>query len=106
MGLVVLPVDCWKRIISPRDKQNVTEMIKCFNNQGHLPKKTNIFEWWDKQAESKLQPVANAAIALPVTQASVEKTFSGLRYQYILNESNLGLKEDLIEAIMFQRCNT
>ena len=53
------------------------------------------------------QPVSNVkdvVFDLPVIQASVEKTFSGLRY--ILNELRLELKEDIIEAILFQCCNT
>ena len=62
-----------------QDEQNVTEMIKCFNNQAHLLRNTKIFEWWDKQAELDPKCVANAALALPFTQAGSEKTFSGLR---------------------------
>ena len=51
-----------------RDEQNVTKMIKCSNNQPRLPKNTNIFEWWDKEAESDLRRVANVALASIVTQ--------------------------------------
>ena len=74
---------------SSRNKQNVTEMIKCFNNQVRLLGNTNIFEWWDNKAKSDLKRVANVALALPVTQARVERTFLGFRY--ILNELRLGL---------------
>ena len=74
------------------DESNVTEMIKCFSNQVRLFRNTNIFEWWNKQAESDLRWVAIVALVLPVTQASVERIFSGLRY--ILNELRLGLKEN------------
>ena len=88
----------------PRDEQNVTQMIKCFNSQACLLKYTNIFEWWNKQAESDLKRVANVALALLVPQASVERTSSGLRH--ILNELRLEHKKDIIEAIMLQRCNT
>ena len=52
---------------SPRDEQNVTEMIKCFNNRAHLLWNTNIFKWWEKQAVSDLKLVAKVALALPVT---------------------------------------
>ena len=44
--------------------------------------------------------LANVALVLPVTQVSVERTFSGLRY--ILDE----LKDDIIDSIMLLRCNT
>ena len=68
---------------SPRDEQIVTETIKCFHDQARLLRNTNIFEWSDKQAGSNFKRVANAGLALPVTQGSVERAFSGLRY--ILN---------------------
>ena len=86
---------------SPREEQNVTKIIKCFSNQTRLFWNSNIFEWQDKQAEFDLKCVA---LALPVAQARVERTFSG--FKYILNELRLGLKKDLIEPIMFQRYNT
>jgi len=89
---------------STRHEQNVIEMINSFKNQARLRKDADVFEWWKNQAESDLKQVAAVALALPVTQASVERTFSGLRY--ILHELRLGLKEDIIEAIMFLRCNT
>ena len=60
---------------SPQDEQNSTEIIKCFNNQACLHRKTNISEWWDNQAETNLRRVANGALASPVSQASVKKFF-------------------------------
>ena len=30
---------------SPREKQNVTTIIKCFNNQARFLMKPNVFEW-------------------------------------------------------------
>ena len=58
----------------------------------------------DKQAESDLKRVASIALALPVTQASFQRTFSGSFY--FLNELRPGLKEDIIQATVFLRCNT
>ena len=46
---------------SLQNEQNVTKMIKCFNNQAHFPRNTNIFEWSGKQAES-----VDVTLALPV----------------------------------------
>ena len=60
---------------SPRNEQNVTEMIECFNNQACLIRNTYVFEWWNKQAESDIERVANVALALKVTQGSVEEIF-------------------------------
>ena len=56
------------------------------------------------EAVSDLIRLGNVTLSLPVTQASIERTSSGLRY--ILNEFKHGLKEDIILAIMFQHCNT
>ena len=86
------------------DEQNVTEMIECFNNQARLLGNINIFEWRGKQAHYDLKRVANVALTLLASSTSVERTFSDLRC--ILNELRFGLKEDIIEAIMFHRCNT
>ena len=73
----------------PPNERNVRQMVQRFNNQARLPRSTNVFEWWDKQSDSELKQVANVAIALLVTQASFERTFSGLRY--ILDVLRLGL---------------
>ena len=65
---------------SPRGDKEIVEAIKQFNNHTRFPRKTdNIFEWWNKQPESDLKRITNIALALTVTQASVERTFSGLR---------------------------
>ena len=63
---------------SSRDEQNVTETIKCFNSQARILRNTDILEWWDKQAKCDVKRVANVALALPVLQASIERTFLGL----------------------------
>ena len=71
------------------DMRKIKQITGCFNNQVRLLRNTNISKWWDKQAEINLKRVVNVALALPVTQGSVERTFSGLRY--ILNGLRLGL---------------
>ena len=88
---------------SSREGKEVEDMVKLFDNHNRLQKNTNVFDWWNKQPDSNFKSIANIALALPVTQASVERTFSGLRY--ILHELRLGLKEDVMEAITFLRCN-
>ena len=82
----------------------VAEHLKMFAKGSRISKSECIFQWWHYQQESIIKKLAEVAIALPVTQASVERTFSGLRY--ILNDLRLGLKEDIVDAIMLLRCNT
>ena len=63
----------WLRVMSAH--HNYHDMSKCFNNQSRFFRNTNIFEWWDKQAESDLKRVANVILTLPISQASVEVLF-------------------------------
>ena len=53
---------------------------------------------------SLIKLVASVSLALPLAQTSVERTFSSFRY--ILNELKLALKENIFEAMMFQRGST
>ncbi|XP_064115089.1 uncharacterized protein LOC135221196 [Macrobrachium nipponense] len=85
-------------------ESEVAEHIKMFAKASRISKNECIFQWWHYQQESALKNLAEVAVALPVTQASVERTFSGLRY--ILNDLRLGLKEDIVDAVMLLRCNT
>lgn len=93
--------------IADNDTMRLTEVRKAleyFNNCTRLERSKNVFNWWHKNPHRDLKTLAEVALALPVTQVSVERTFSGLRY--ILDELRLGLKDDVIDAIMFLRCNT
>ena len=83
---------------------DIRDDMKKLCESPRLPKNTDIFQWWDSQQHSELREVAKVAIALPVSQASVERTFSGLRY--ILSERRLRMTGEIIDAIMILRCNT
>ena len=64
----------------------------------------DIFEWIQKSSYCKLmKDLAAIAISVPVTQVSVERVFSGLKY--ILNDLRGSLSEDSVQNIMFLRCN-
>lgn len=94
-----------KQLTDTANKESdVAEHIKMFAKASRINKKECIFQWWHNQQDSALKSLAEVAVALPVTQASVERTFSGLRY--ILNDLRLGLKEDIVDAVMLLRCNT
>ena len=59
---------------------------------------------WHENSSTELKQLAEVAVVRPVTQASVERRFSGLRF--ILDYLHLGLKEDIIDAITLLRYNT
>lgn len=90
--------------ISEEEKTNIENSLIEFNKFPRVNRKEDIIQWWSKHASEDLKMLANVALALPVTQVSVERTFSGLRY--ILDELRLSLKDDVIDSIMLLRCNT
>lgn len=78
--------------------------VESFDNTQRVDRNENVLHWWHCHPHSDLRKLAEVVLALPVTQASVERTFSGLHY--ILNEKRSCLKADIIYAIMVLRCNT
>ncbi|KAK4301466.1 hypothetical protein Pmani_026385 [Petrolisthes manimaculis] len=91
-----------ERVRTVRD--DIRQAVKNFDNCKRVDRNEDIFKWWQYHPHQNLKRLAEVALALPVSQVSVERTFSGLRY--ILDELRLGLKEDIVESIMFLRCNT
>ena len=85
-------------------QQDTAEAIKAFANTPRVSKDTDVFQWWQRHHHKQLRQVAETTVSLPVSQASVERTFSGLRY--ILSEHRLRLSEDVVDAVMTLRCNT
>lgn len=81
----------------------VKQTLAHFNNVPRFERTGDIFKWWQKHPHQDVRLLAEVALSLPVTQVSVERTFSGLRY--ILDDLRLGMKDDVIDAIMFLRCN-
>lgn len=57
-------------------------VVESFDNTPRVGRSENIFHWWPCQPHSELRKIAEVAVGLPVTQASVERTFSGLRCIY------------------------
>ena len=84
--------DANKAADTANKESEVAEHLKMFAKASCISKSECIFQWWHYQQESVIKKLAEVAIALPVTQA--------------LNDLRLGLKEDIIDAIMLLRCNT
>lgn len=51
-----------------------------------------------------LKPAAMTLTAMPVSQVSVERLFSGLKF--LLSDQRASMKADLVEALLFLRTNT
>lgn len=82
---------------------DVKSLLDNFVRRPRIPKDCDLHDWWAGSGDPELLPLAQVACALPVTQVSVERTFSGL--SYILDDRRMSLKDDTIDAIMLLRCN-
>ena len=60
---------------------------------------------WDviKQLEEPLLTTAQILSAMPVTQVSVERLFSSMKF--ILSDQRSSMTQELLEAILFLRAN-
>ena len=57
----------------------IKQTLRHFNNCTRIEKSKDILKWWNKHPHQDMKVIAKAALALPITQVSVERTFSGLR---------------------------
>ena len=65
--------------------------------------KEDIYKFWAGHSNTELSSLCLTVLSLPVTQVSVERTFSGLKY--IVNDLRFKMKEDIIDSIMVLRTN-
>ena len=79
------------------------KLINSFDNQDYT-KFDSIFIFWKNHDSKTLSKLAKVVIAVPTTQVSVERLFSGVKY--ILSDLRNGLAEDSLHAIMLQRLNS
>eukprot|EP00102_Acyrthosiphon_pisum_P020119 XP_016657329.1 PREDICTED: uncharacterized protein LOC107882845 [Acyrthosiphon pisum] len=88
---------------------NLTEAISTildkFNNVQRVSHTVKIIEYWETQKVHwpELYQLASVALAVPATQVSVERSFSGLKF--IVSDLRASLDPDVLEAIMIIRCN-
>ena len=81
----------------------LTQDIDLLFKQPRLSTTTDIYHYWSSHENTELGRIALVAISLPVTQVSVERTFSGLKH--ILSDIRMSMKPDIVDAIMTLRCN-
>ena len=82
-------------------KQKVTSSIEKMERLGRL-KADSVWEIIDTLNEPLLT-TAKVLSAMPVTQVSVERLFSSMKF--ILNDHRANMKQDLLDAILFLRAN-
>lgn len=94
------------RTVAPTvDKRKLESVLDEFLLQERVPQKTNVLSYWNdnRGVNSELFSLSQIVLALPVTQVSVERSFSGLRF--ILSELRSNLAPDILENILLIRAN-
>jgi len=61
------------------------------------------FCYWAEQNSNVLSQLTWVVFAVPMTQVSVERLFSGIKF--VLSDLRNSLAEDTLQAIMLQRTN-
>lgn len=79
------------------------KFLEWYQKTSRLSKDQDILKWWESQENSPMQKAALTVLALPVTQVSVERLFSGLAF--VLNPLRNRLGSTTIEDIMLLRTN-
>lgn len=82
-------------------KQKVTSSIEQMERLGRL-KASSVWKILDTLDEPLLT-TAKILSAMPVTQVSVERLFSSMKF--ILSDHRASMKQDLLDAILFLRAN-
>lgn len=86
-------------------KTRFMESCTLFMEEEFVDSSVNILTWWEHKQEKYpiLHKLANVVLAAPMTQVSVERLFSSLKF--VVSQRRLSLKHDMIEDILFIRSN-
>jgi len=81
----------------------ITSLINSFDLKKYTTEVGCAFHYWAEQDSKVLSQLAWIVFAVPMTQVSVERVFSGVKV--ILSDLRNSLAEDTLQAIMLQRIN-
>lgn len=86
-------------------KRDIKKIINEVTRIQRLPRSENILKYWEKRRYSDpyLYQLAITVLSVPVTQVSVERIFSHLKF--ILNYLRSRLRSNVVNDILFVRCN-
>lgn len=104
-------VDSLETILKNIEKENsekhhtVRDLLNEFLKEKRVALHENVLQWWEDRRNIRPQfyIVAKVLLAIPATQVSVERLFSGVKF--IMNPSRNRLEEDSLNAILVLRTN-
>lgn len=84
----------------------IASVLDAYSREACLKRSENVLRYWASMAASNadMHKLATAVIALPVTQVSIERAFSSLKF--ILSPLRSSLNDRILEDILFIRLNT
>lgn len=83
----------------------IASVLDAYSREACLKRTENVLRYWASMADSNadMHKLATSVIALPVTQVSVERAFSSLKF--ILSPLRSSLNDKILEDILFIRLN-
>lgn len=83
-------------------RNRISQLIDNFDSHQLLDKNENVLEWWEKmQMQMPELYLSQVVISLPVTQVSVERSFSGLKF--VLSPYRYSLDSNILEDLLVVR---
>lgn len=100
----LLYMDNCSGIACQRDTQNIEMQIRNFDVKE--PIKSSVLEFWQKRKEQspELYELASVVMAIPLTQSTVERSFSALGLILTSRRTNIG--NEILEDILLVRFNS
>lgn len=100
----LLFMDNCSGIACQRDTQNIEMQIRNFDVKE--PIKSSVLEFWQKRKEQspELYELASVVMAIPLTQSTVERSFSALGLILTSRRTNIG--NEILEDILLVRFNS
>lgn len=91
--------------LTPSPANTIRPLLLEFGKMKRLDRNINILSWWQGERLRKphLFELSQVALAVPPTQVSVERLFSGLKF--LIGHLRSSMKNDAIDAISLIRTN-
>ena len=82
----------------------IRELLSAFRNEKLVQRHVNVLNWRKEKSTAKpeLYAISRVILAVPATQVSVERLFSGVKY--IMNPSRNRLDDDSLNAVVVILC--
>ena len=92
--------------VSRAGEKCLKDLLESYYSEERIDKTSNVLMYWESQKAKKpeLFLLSQIVLALPVTQVSVERAYSGLKF--ILSDLRYNLSADILESILIKRANS